>query len=374
MNKFNINSRQMKHVSLLTIHLGFNFGSILQTVATIKTVEKHNCTVEVINYIPERCTLNHFFKSKKSFGSFVKTFITFPIFLINRHIYNSFLLKYARLSAPIYKNDDFVQAVPKSDIYMTGSDQVWNSVHNEGLDRRYYFDGFPMGTVKVAYASSIGRECLKGKECAEVKRMLATYKTVSVREASAMKMIESMGYEVCHLLDPTFMLNSGEWEHYMTKRKIREAYILVYLPYNVHDKDIIYRSVKKIAMEKKLKIVSFSWHIIPDKDADKTIFFANPGDFVSLMYHADCIVTNSFHGTAFSVNLNKQFFVYLPTDFGSRIKSILELCHLENRLLGASEIISGEKICSTIDYIPVNAILDKEREKAHAFLRKALEE
>lgn len=365
----------MKRISLITIHLGSNFGSILQTIATIKIVEKFNCSVEVINYIPERCTLKRFFlKSIKSFASFIKIFVTLPVFYINRNIYNSFLAKYAKVSAPIYKEDCFVKACPKADIYMTGSDQVWNSVHNEGLDRRYYFDGFSEEIIKVAYASSIGRESLEENEYVEVKRMLATYKAISVREMSAKKLIEGMGYEATHLLDPTFMLDREEWKYYMTKRKVGEEYLLVYLPYNIHDKKIIYQSIKKIAKEKKLKIVSFSWHIIPDKDADKTIYFANPGDFLSLMYHADYVVTNSFHGTAFSVNLNKQFSVYLPTGFGTRIKSVLELCHIENRLLQASEVISNEKIGSLIDYSPINVILDKEREKASAFLCKTLGE
>lgn len=365
----------MKRAVLITIHLGSNFGSILQTVASASVLRKMSCEIEVVNYIPDRCTWKRFFRN--SFGkwwSFARhLFIGFPIIALNKHIYNSYLRKYVAVSNPIYTSDDFIAVCPKADIYVTGSDQVWNSIHNEGLDKHYYFDGFPEGTIKIAYSSSIGRESLDEWEYNEVKRMLGTYKAISVREASAKILIESMGYKATHLLDPTFMLDRNDWKKYMGKRKISHPYVLVYLPYNIHDKGLIYQSVRKLAAVKNLNIVAFSWGIRPEKFADKTIFFANPGDFLSLMFHADYVVTNSFHGTAFSVNLNKQFWVYMPTGFGTRIQSILDLCSLQSRLLQPDEVINNDKMVQVIDYAPVNSILGNERRKAYDFLKKALE-
>lgn len=360
-------------ISLLTIQLGSNFGSILQTIATSKIFENYNYKVEVINYIPDRCTWKRFFSTyMRNPISFLKMFVAFPVVLINKHIYNSYLSKYTNVSKQIHSNDNFAEVCPKADIYVTGSDQVWNSIHNEGLDRRYYFDGFPKETIKIAYSSSIGREQLSHEEYNEVKQMLSSYKAISVRETSAKSIIESMGYKVTHLLDPTFMLNKIEWDKYKSKRIIKSPYLLVYLPYNIHDNKLIYKTIRKIANEKELKVVSFSWTIKPDKLADKTIFFANPGDFLSLMSYADYIVTNSFHGTAFSINLNKQFIVYLPSGFGTRITSILELCSLRNRLLEPNEIISIEKMNEVIDYTMVNNILDRERLRTQVFLKEAL--
>lgn len=363
----------MKKVTLLTIHLGANFGSNLQAIATVETLKKHGCETEVINYIPDRCTWNRFFKNSfKTLISVVKMFAFLPVEIVNRNIYNSYLSKYVQVSKAIYAKADFVSICPKADVYVTGSDQVWNSKHNEGLDRRYYFDGFPDDTVKIAYSSSIGREELDVEEYVEVRRMLGSYKAISVREASARRLIERMGYKVTHLLDPTFMLTKEDWRSYMSKRIVKEPYLIVYLPYNVHDKSLIYQSIRKIAKRKKLKVISFSWHILPDKLADKTVFFSNPGDFLSLMYYADYVLTNSFHGTAFSINLNKQFSVYLPSSFGTRIISILDLCGLGGRLLKSDEIISDDKMDESIDYISVNVVLSEERDKAHAFLGQAL--
>lgn len=364
----------MKKISLLTIHVGFNFGSILQTIATAKLLNQLRYDVEVVNYIPERCTWKRLaIRTLKSPKDFILSFIKVPVIAINKKIFNSYLSKYLKVSIPIYKDDDFVSKCPKADIYLTGSDQVWNSIHNEGLDRRYYFDGFPQDTIKVSYSSSIGRETLDKCEYEEMKRMLRSYQAISVREASAKHLIEKMGYQVTHLLDPTFMLDKEAWSRYMSNRMIKEPYLLVYLPYNIHDKELIYRTVRRISQKKKLKVVTFAWHhVLFERLADKTIFFANPGDFLSLMYYADYVVTNSFHGTAFSINLQKQFLVYSPSKFGTRVSSILDLCALNSRLLKDNEVVSDDFIEDTIDYASVNSILETEREKTYTFLKNAL--
>lgn len=364
----------MKKISLLTIHLGSNFGSILQTIATAVVLKKMNCSVEVINYIPNRCTWKRFFiDTIKTPSKLVRIFISLPVVAINKYIYNSFLAKRVKVSRPIYSGDNFVEKCPSADIYMTGSDQVWNSIHNEGLDTHYYFADFPGNTIKIAYSSSIGRECVEQDEYDEMKLLLRSYKSISVREDSAKKIIENMGYKVTQLVDPTFMLNKEEWKDYMANRIVHEPYLLVYIPYNVHNKQIIYESARKISSKKNLKIVAFAnHHILPEKMADKTIYFADPGDFLSLMYYADYVVTNSFHGTAFSITMNKPFFVYLSSKFGTRILSILNLCSLQSRLLRADEIVSDEKISGTIDYILVNNLLDKERKRTYLYLNDAL--
>ena len=363
----------MKKVSLLTIHFGANFGSTLQTIATVEMLKRHGCKTRVVDYIPARYTWKRFFRrSLRSVTSVLKLPLLLFVEAANRYIYQSFLSRHVTFSRPIHAEDDFAAVCPKADIYVTGSDQVWNSLHNEGLDKHYYFDGFPDGTRKIAYAASIGRERLEADEYAEVKRMLGSYKAISVRETSAKRLIEGMGYEAAHLLDPTFMLTSDDWLRYMSARLVKEPYLLVYLPYNIHNKALIYCTIRRISEKKRLKVVSFSWHLLPDRLADRTFYFSSPGDFLSLMGHADYVVTHSFHGTAFSVNLNRQFSVYLPSGFGTRITSLLELCGLESRLLGADEIISDSKADVVIDYAPVNAVLETERRKAHTFLEQAL--
>lgn len=359
----------MKNISFITIHIGSNFGSNLQTIATAQVFKMLGFNSTVVNYIPPRVTYKRFWQI--AFSSplkFCKKIIALPLFWINKNIYNGYLAKHCNVSKPIYNEEDFASKCPKADYYVTGSDQVWNFKHNEGLDTHYFFEGIK--GKKIAYASSIGMEYLSKEEQLSLKKYLKDYEAISVREVSAKKQLQALGIEATHVLDPTLMLNKEQWSKYISKRIEQDNYILVYLPYNITDEEVIYRTIRKIAKQKQLKVVTFSWTYFTNRKADKTYRFCNPCDFLSLMYYADFVVTNSFHGTAFSINLDKQFWVYMPSKFSTRVESLLELCKINNRQL--MDEINTETINEVIDYTVVNSILNKERQKAFDFLRNAL--
>lgn len=358
------------NIAFLTVHVGQNFGSNLQTIATAEVIKNTGNTPILINYCPKRVTRKHYWQDViASPVRFIWRLFRAPFFYKNLHVYESYLSGYCDMTEPIYDEDDFIKKCPHADVYLTGSDQVWNSHHNQGLNKRYYFEGIK--GKKVAYASSFGVEELPEDEYIEVKRMLASYSAISVREDSAKKLVNSMGYDAEHLIDPTFMLNKEDWKAYASARIVKEPYLLMYTPYNVVDKQLLYKSARKIAKEKGLKVVTFSWTLMSERLADKTIKFASPGDFLSLMLNADYVITNSFHGTAFSINLNKQFLVYMPSGFGTRIKSILTQFKLDSRLMGGSE--TELPYNDIINYNETNKILDLEREKSMNYLKKALQ-
>ena len=361
----------MKTIAIITIHVGQNFGSNLQTIATSEVLKEIGCYPIVVNYIPKRVARNHYWLD--AFKNPLKLcwrVVNAPLFYKNLHIYERYQAKYCELTDPIYDEDDFVGLCPKADVYMTRSDQVWNSKHNQGFNKRYFWDGLPAESCKIAYASSFGIENLPNDEYEMVKQYLKGYHSISVRESSAKAIVESMGLKAEHLVDPTFMLDKKKWVHFMSHRIVKEPYLLVYVPYNIVDKYALYKAARTIALRKGLKMVTFSWNYRNDNYADKTIKFANPGDFLSLMCYADYVITNSFHGIAFSINLNKQFSVYMPSGFGTRITSILSLCNLEGRLIKCQDDI--EQSDSIIDFSETNKILDNERRKAYEFLKEAL--
>ncbi len=359
-----------KKVAFLTIHLGFNFGSVLQSIATNRIFKSLGFSSILINYIPDRVTYARYFnKMFSGIIPFVKKTINLPNFARNNRVYGSYLSKYCTLSSPIYDKDDFAKKCPIADFYVTGSDQVWNSKHNEGFNDRYYFAQLPEEAVRISFASSIGETSLSEEHTQRIKKLLSNYKAISVREESAKKLIEGMGLQATHLLDPTFMLKREEWQEYMSQRIVKEEYLLIYTPYNTVDKKAIFDAARAIAKERGLKIITFSWNWCNDKMADRTIKYASPGDFLSLVYYANYVITNSFHGTAFSVNLNKQFSVFMPSAFSTRISSIIELCGLQNRMV--SDNFSIEQSREPIDYTTVNGILDAERVKSIEFLKQA---
>ena len=361
-------------ISFITVHVGPNFGSNLQSIATSEVLKKIGCEPTCVNYIPPRVTFRRFVK--RGFSTHSRAIVALgwllyylPQFLINRYIYNSYLKKHCHVSRAIYANDNFAEKCPKADYYVTGSDQSWNFKYNEGYDGHYFFENIE--GKKIAYATSIGNTELSEEEKDCFKKHLPDYKALSVREASAQRLLNGLGFDAEHLIDPTFMLNKREWNTYMSKRLEDGKYILVYLPYNIVDKKLIYSSVRKIAEEWDLKVVTLTTSYKREMLADKTYRFANPGDFLSLMNYADYVVTNSFHGTAFSLNLNKQFWVYMPSGFSTRITSLLVLCGQERRLL--TDVIDEKQIKETIDYEEVNIVLKRERNKAMIFLKRAID-
>lgn len=355
-------------IAFITVHVGDNFGSNLQTIATSVAIKRTGNEPILINYCPARVTRKEYWKvARKSIKKMVWRVIYAPVFYKNTRIYEKYLAAHCPMTEPIYDNESFVDKCPKADIYLTGSDQVWNSKHNQGLNTRYYFDGI-LGK-KVAFASSFGVEELPLDEYSEVKRMLSSYSAISVREDSAKGIVNSMGYEATHLLDPTFILNRDEWMQYASPRIMSLPYLLIYTPYNIVDKEQIYKTAHIIAKQKGLKIITFSWNIKSEPLADMTVKFASPGDFLSLMQYADFVITNSFHGTAFSINLNKQFLVFMPSGFGTRISSILRLCNLSDRLICDNQ---EDIYDNCINYDEVNKILEVERQRSMDFLYKAL--
>ena len=360
----------MRNASFITVHVGFNFGSKLQAIATSEVLKRLNYNPVCVNYVPSRVTFARYWSiAIKSPIRFFRRLLYYPVLLIAKINFDRYLRKYCKVSKPFYAEDDFGKNCPKADVYVSGSDQLWNYKHNEGNDKHYFFDGIE--GKKIAYASSIGMTSLPEDYATYVKTQLSQYSAISVREQSAVELLGKMGIRATQVLDPTFMLNKEEWKPFASKRLVKEKYLFVYLPYNIKDKDVIYRSVRKIAKEKNLKVVSYSDNLIKDKYADQTIYFINPGDVLSLILYAEVVMTNSFHGTAFSINLNKQFWTYMPSCFSTRITSILNLCGLNARLL--EEEISEKQMNEIADFNHTNNVLQQERQKAYDFLTKALQ-
>lgn len=359
-----------KKVAILTIHVGINFGSVLQTIATSEIIKRLGFLPIIVNYIPERATLRRYIRG--AFSSPVKLLwrtIFLPVYLKNNSVYRNYLQRHVELSAPIYDSDDFTELCPMSDAYVVGSDQVWNSIHNEGFNGRYFFEGIDTDSPKIAFCSSFGRNSIDEEEQSKVRSLLSGFKAISVREDSGVNILRDMGIEAGQLVDPTFLFTKEDWTAYASPRIEKNPYVLIYTPYNTVDSSIIYRAARRLADNHGLKIVTFSWTAKRDSRVDRTAVFANPGDFLSLMLYAKYVITNSFHGTAFSINLNKQFWVFQPSAFSTRIESILNLTGLKDRMLTGELTDNHEE---RIDYDKINAILDSERLKSIDFLKKAL--
>lgn len=363
-------------VSLITLHRVFNYGSVLQTYATQKVFENVGCDIEVVDYITEQRTNKRLFGGvpegfcgglvKKAAYILLKSLSV----LIKKKTFGGFVKKNCNLTSRKYITaDDLKNDPPKADIYVTGSDQVWNSKYNEGVDAGFFLEYAPKDKKAVAFVSSFGKTSLDDDEIELTKEYLKKYSLISVRENAAMNILNDLGYSSVQLIDPTLQITRDEWGKVASKRLISEKYLVLMLLYNEDNGATEY--ARKIADEKGLKLVKLSWELFRPKEVDKLMTHRSPEDFLSLFMNADFVVTNSFHGLAFSINFNRQFVIVPRNEFNSRLQSLLELTGLEDRMVTSAEAALSEAD-KFIDYSPVNERLDAERKRAQEFIKEVI--
>lgn len=360
-------------VKVLTFHAVSNHGSALQTLATQKKLESLGCQVEFIDYRRYDCVnafnLCKFWNRGRHFPStWIRTLILWPQFKRWDKIFGRFRKKYINLGQSMYTTEEELKSFPlDADAYIVGSDQVWNTDWNEGIIPPFFLSFIPDNKKKISYSSSFGLSELPKEYKPGIKNLLSKFAHISVRESSGVKILNDLGLEGEHILDPTLNMDQDFWKQYIGERKIKEPYLLIYQLYSSKEFD---EYAEKVARHKGLKLVRFCtlYHQLLRKG--KGVLAPEVEDFVTMIYHADMVVTDSFHGTAFCVNLNKNFISIIPK-FGDRIYSLLKLVGLEKHAVTDFDnvSISDEKP----DFTNVNKVLDQMRDKADKYLRKALD-
>lgn len=362
-----------KKINIITLQNVHNYGSVLQALATQNIFESLGFEVKFYNYKrkEEKNIIFKFIATCKEQGikGFMKCLVWLPSWIMEDKVFPKFIEALIHVIPQVVTdNEDFIKLGDTADIYCTGSDQTWNSGWNNGTLKPLFLDFVPEGKKRIAYAASFGKSALKDKEKVETKHLLEKYSFISVRENSGVNICKNLGLNAVQVLDPTLQMTGDYWRK-LSKPVKYEKYCLLYqLNSN--------RAFDKFAIEfckrKGLKLVRFCHRL--DKmllPADFHVAIPEVYDFISYIDHADFILTDSFHCTAFSANLNKQFLSFYP-EYGGRIKSILELLHLENRHLADLYNMSYCNL-SDIDYKEVNEVLNIERAKSINLLKDAVD-
>ena len=217
-----------------------------------------------------------------------------------------------------------------ADVFIIGSDQVWNSQHSNGKDPANYLSFVPLERKKISYAASFGINYVVSKYQNQVKNLLSKFQLLTVREKQGVSILESFGLKSFQVVDPVFLFTKDEWSLIAKEPDAKEDYILVYdFGNNVLMKDFVCTYAKKY----KLKIYSLN-DFVPHRYADENINNAGPEEFLGLIKNAKCFVSNSFHGTAFSILFEIPFFVFNRKDaVNSRMDSLLEIVGLQERII-----------------------------------------
>jgi hypothetical protein len=362
-------------ISIITLQNIRNYGSVLQALATQKVFEDLGCEVEFFNYFkPSTSTISKRLRRWTKGFSLIKKIIysaiLIPSFVKEERIFKSFIAKYLKVQKQrVSVLDDFKKLPMTSDVYCTGSDQTWNSSWNDGVLPELFLSFVPQGKRKIAYAASFGKTHLDEAEIIKTKELISSYFAVSVRESSAVNIVKKLGKEATLVLDPTLQVSPDFWLEIFNIKicKKKEPYVLIYQLNSNKDFD---KYAKIFAKKKGLKLVRFCIRHYQAIRCGKPMIMPNVEDFVRLIANASYVITDSFHATAFSINLNTDMICIYPHEFGGRIQNILQLTGLQNRHLTNFDDFNIAD--QPVDFARTNKILEHERVKGWSFLRKAL--
>lgn len=354
-------------VAIITMHAARNYGAVLQTYALQKFLQDKGAQVEIIDYRRKNQELvgylfnvNTKFKNSK-FMSVLFILKSFIPKLCTSCLFSKFLKRKINLSSKVGETDNIRDKI-NADVYCTGSDQVWNPLANSGFDPMFFLRGtFP----KVSYAASIGLHNLELQYHVQMREYLESYKAISIREQSSLAILKNLGIKGECVLDPSLLLTNNDWDKFATLcNRVPKKYLLVYYFGNTAS---IMKIADKIAKDKGFKIVRISVGFENYKEDDVVLRYLTPEEFVGVFSKASFVLTNSFHGTAFSINYSVNFLTYPTTEHNARFDSILDLFNLQSRnirLLHDPVYASHE----SIDWNRVNQILEEKRILSYQFI------
>lgn len=366
-----------KGIGVLTIHYGVNYGSALQAYAIYNLLKQFSNHVVIINYIPEKYNLWNEFKRDKIgkmpqfiiVGGFL---LKAPAKLYRRHIFDNFL-KRIKLSDKCNCIEDVIQQTDKLDTIVVGSDQVWNFDYNED-DNIYFCEGVPSDKKIYSYAASMGMSSLGDSQEVLMKEYLKKFQHISLREDESAAYLKKLGFEAIHVLDPTMVLNKNTWikKLCLNSKNNTKKYLLVYVM-DFKFKELI-DIASPIAKENNLQLYVVAFGNYKDARISKLYKYCTPEKFLNLMNNAEFIVTNSFHGVAFSINFNKQFLAVGKGKYDLRIQSLLRMLELTGRFVPDTGVYRDDIYSETIDYIKVNTLLEEYRKRSLKFLEEICHE
>lgn len=357
----------MKKIGILTFHKAANYGAVLQAYALENAIaERSNkIEVEIIDYYCKKIEDSYAVYNPNT-GNIKKEIIRLPFCAMKRirkrKIFNDFVSHYLVISNKRYTFNTIAESIHEYDAFIVGSDQIWNDILTN-KDLHYCLDFVPERIKKFSYAASFGN--VSNNQDTEKKYMeaICQFQSISVRELSSKEKLVAHGRKDCFVSpDPTFLLEKKQWiEFARFGRKLEKQYVLIY---ELTPGRKLVEFAKSLAVKNKLKVVFLNESYTRHPEIEH-IRGANPVDFVSLIQHAKYVVTNSFHGTAFSIICNTNFWVETISqkNTNNRICNLLQIFHLENRDISENVIIDKE-----IDWKQVNTIKNQIKADTERYL------
>lgn len=369
----------MKKIGIIThYYRSMNYGGVLQSYALCAFLREKGYDCQQICYASSPKV-----DAKKNFKILVAQFLETLFFKRKwkkRRDAFSIFREQIPHSDVIYTKETIANSVDDYDVFITGSDQVWNL---KNYHSAYFLDFVPSKKIKISYAASLCADALDENGKTIFQKSLGDFSAISVRENNAVELLTPLVSEKIDLVvDPVFLLKKTQWDALCGARMVRESYLFCYF---LGGDQKARRLAQEFAKKKRLKIVTIPYiHQYLSKDTfadfgfgDVRLHDVSPMQFISLIKHADAVFTDSFHAVAFSTIYKKEFFVFERAgekQMGSRIRSVVErvgakehFCTDENKNL---DYLLG---CVPIDYSENYKVTENMIEDSIRFLMRNIE-
>lgn len=363
----------MEDILLITYHKSLSYGACLQSWASQKILTDSGRRVKFIDF-------ENTYESRQKGLSFllhdtpVRSAATVAKKIFYKYDkYKEVAFSQHERDLPVtkekYSNVREMDEVEAS-VLVVGSDQVWNPAISGDLEEAFFLN-FGKANKRVSMASSMGNHCFSTEEKERVRKWLTRFNAISVREQHALKQIQSLtDKEPSLLADPTLLIEPAIWRDYYQswryKDSIPNRYILAFTftgaSENQEEAFVYYSQLLQ------LPVVRIMLNTYKSKNVHYVASGPTPKEFISLIDNAELVITNSFHGVAFSVSMNTSF-VYLPTNNSVRIDELLEKTGLTDR---RAAVKGSYPIIEPLNFDRVNEVLSHERQKGIAWVRRAI--
>lgn len=369
-------------IKTITTWADYNYGASLQAYALAHYIKKCGYDVEIINYLPPYQSRMYDYmwvnpESKASrwlvtrwlyrIAKFAQRMTT----LQRKKVFDEFNFHTLPLTKSSYQSfTDLQKNPPKADLYIVGSDQVWNVLYDAGRDPSFFLEFVKEGK-KASYAASFSFLDIDVDNKKRIAASLKSFSRIGVREYQGCELLKSMNISSTWVLDPVFLLTVNEWNtlaessEFKYGRLLDVPYLLIY---DFEGNDKLRTFSIEYAKRNKLRIYAIT-DKYPLSYADKNFRKAGPKDFVKLIANCQTFVSNSFHGTAFSIIFHKPVFVFNRHRHrvNSRMESLLTAFDIKDCLLESSECLA-EAFDKVFDWGKIDAIYQARLKESKDFL------
>lgn len=379
----------MNDVAILTkYYKNYNYGGMLQGYALYKVIIDMGKSCEIVSYDvganPNPIYDNIFRQcSQYGIGAAVQKcsekiigkckFLIRDILNERVELFHHFM-DWVDAGTKVYSDANLNELNEKYRVFVSGSDQVWNPNAVRNLYLQNFVDS---GNKRVSYAASIGRAAISQHEADILIPALDKFDTISVREKTAKKLLQShITKEIVTVLDPTMLLSCEEWDRMAAPRMLDQPYALFYF---FSDSLRIRKRAEKFCKSKGVKMVLIPYakqefNLTDGCGACIRLSKVGPTEFISAIKYADYVFTDSFHGAVFSIIYNKQFMVFERNKSGhvsmnSRLYDLLETFDLGDRMVNVTNSLMD---LDEINYVNVNEKLCRLKRFSRDYLENAL--